>query len=105
MKRKILLFFLLIGLHMSTARADNQIITCQIVNIKDYDPPIHIERKHMHEVWLRKYTCIVPGGKFRLYETLDTQDVHDVNKGDTVTWEIDLFGKNDVRGCVETMQP
>lgn len=80
-------------------------ITCQIVNIKDYDPPIHIDRKHMHEVWLRKYTCVVPGGKYRLYETLDTKHVYDVKKGMIVTWDVEMFGDKEVRGCVEDMQP
>lgn len=91
----------LIGLFLAV------IITCQITNIKDYDPPIHIDRKHMHEVWLRKYTCIQPGSKqkLRFYETLDTKDVYDVNKDDVVTWDVDPFGPKDVRGCVEDMQP
>lgn len=82
------------------------IIQCQITNIKTYDPPIHIDRKHMHEVWLVKYTCIIPTGtKYRLYETLDTKDVYDVHKGDVVNWEVEMFGDRDVRGCVEDMQP
>ena len=81
------------------------IITCQISNIKEYDPPIHINRKHMQEVWLVKYTCVVPGGKYRLYETLDTKNVYDVKKGDIVNFEVELFGDKDVRGCVEDMQP
>ena len=101
---RIISTILLIGLLLSTARAEERLLTCQIVNIKDYDPPIIVNRKHMHEVWLRKYTCVVPGGKYRLYETLDTKDVYDVKKGDTVTWVVDMFGEREVRGCVEDMQ-
>lgn len=81
-------------------------ITCQISNIKEYDPPIHINRKHMNEVWLVKYTCINPVvGKYRLYETLDTKNVYDIKKGMVVTFDVELFGDRDVRGCIEDMQP
>ena len=101
---KKLALILLFGLLLSTAQAEE--ITCQIVNIKPYDPPIHIDRKNMHEVWLVKYTCIIPTGtKYRLYETLDTLHVQDIHKGDVVTWDVDLFGDREVRGCIEDMQP
>ena len=102
--KKFMFLALIFKLMTSAVHADT--LTCQIVNIKDYDPPIHIDRKNMHEVWLRKYTCIIPGGitKYRLYETLDTLDVYDARKGDTVTWDVDLFGRKDVRGCIEDMQ-
>lgn len=84
---------------------DTVILTGIVANIKDYDPPIHIDRKHMHEVWLRKYTLILPGGKYRLYETLDTANVQDIKKGQEVRWEVELFGRKDVRGCIENMLP
>ena len=100
---KKLALILIFGLLLSTVQAEE--ITCQVVNIKDYDPPIVVNRKHMHEVWLRKYTCVVPSGKYRLYETLDTKHVYDVKKGDVVTWDVELFGEKEVRGCVEDMQP
>lgn len=82
------------------------IIVGQVANIKDYDPPIHINRKHMQEVWLRKYTIVAPGQpKYRLYETLDTKNVGDVKKGDIIRWDVETFGQKDVRGCIEDMQP
>jgi hypothetical protein len=99
--------FIFLALILSlSAFAHAELITGQIVNIKHYDPPIHIDRKHMHEVWLVKITIINPfSGKYRLYETLDTQDVYDYKIGDVITWDVDLFGRKDVRGCVEDMQP
>jgi hypothetical protein len=101
--KKFMFLVLISSLFVGLVNADT--LTCQIVNIKEYDPPIHIDRKHMHEVWLVKYTCVVPGGKYRLYETLDTKNVYDIKKGDLVTWDVEMFGDRDVRGCIEDMQP